>query len=119
MSEERKPYTGAYGQKRLSAKIPWTWPRQGQHCLGGFLITLGAIALMVLALEHMPFRYHLPVTVLVGVVYLALTYLFVQYEVTETGDINDWAWPDINGWLSGVLLAVVVGAVVVGLLGRQ
>ena len=99
--QPRVPYKGYWGQKRLSAALPWRWDRQGQHGLVGFAITLAAFAV---ALVVDP--------VFVGLWFVALVYAFIQYEVTETGDINDWAWPDIYGWMLGTVAAAPGGIAV-------
>ena len=96
-----KRFTGYWGQQRLSAKLPWRWDRQGQHAVAGFLLTL----LMFGSALFIP-------PVIAGLWLLALTYAFIQYEVTETEDINDWAWPDIKGWMIGTVLAVVPGSAI-------
>ena len=98
MEDKRKRFIGYFGQQRFSAKIPWKWDRQGQHMIVSFLVTIGAIG-AALVLPPM----------LIGLIYLAITYVFVQYEVTETGDINDFAWPDLYGWALGVIPAVAIG----------
>ena len=98
-NKPRQPFTGYWGQKRLSAALPWRWDRQGQHAIVGFIVTMAAF----LAALVMP-------PVLVGLWYLALTYAFIQYEVTETENVNDWAWPDIYGWMIGAAVALAPGA---------
>ena len=89
MGALRQTFIGRYGQIRKSAKLPWHWDRQGQHAVAGAIITAACAAASWLV---DPFAW---------VFYLAFVYVFVQYEVTETGDINDWAWPDLFGWMIG------------------
>lgn len=96
----RKAFTGYYGQERLSAKLPWKWDRQGQHAIVGAIVTLAAV---LGALVVPP--------VFMGMLYVAFTYVFVQYEVTETEDINDWAWPDLKGWMIGIPFGLIFGAI--------
>ena len=95
----RKKFIGYWGQNRLSAALPWRWDRQGQHAVAGCVVTLGTIAA---ALVIPP--------VLAGFFLLAFVTAFLYYETSESQDINDWAWPDIFGWMLGMAAALPCGA---------
>ena len=92
MAKERKEFTGYWGQKRLSASLPYKWDRQGIHAVAGLLVTLGAACS---TLAGMP-------PVFAAGFYVAITYGFVAYETTEDEDISDWGMARHRGLVEGL-----------------
>ena len=106
-SDNPNSFVGRYGQIRLPAAHKWLWDRQGAHAafgcvvaaVGGFGVWFGEWGLLVLA--------------------AIVTHLFLRYEVTEDDSINDHAYVDIGGYLTGFAVVVVAttAAVVARALG--
>ena len=73
------------GFERVYAEEQKQWDREGTHSLLGALVTY--LYLDGSSLELL----------------LTVTGLFLLYEIREHVKINDWAWRDIGGYLTGIV----------------
>ena len=96
-------YRGDGGQWRLDPVKKATWWREGQHAVLGSVVGL----LFLLAAYDRDIAF--PAISLASV----FTVLFLAYEITEGWRIRDWAYRDIGGYMTGLLISGFVGILVV------
>ena len=110
MVEQIKDNPGAYigdgGQLRLDPVRKPKWDREFIHGFLGLLVGLFALVGMLWGTSTMFWG-----SIATGAV---ITFLFLAYEITEGLRINDWAYRDIGGYLTGYTIAtaswVIAGA---------